>query len=96
MNLSSRARDTETFGQKVLFYVAIHLLFHRYDGLFGICNASDSPGLNLYIVRIFGFSLYFPVGSHSAGRMSQICFVYIHVEYIHEKGSFLPPTFMRC
>ena len=23
-------------------------------------------------VRIFGFSLYFPVGSHSAGRMSQI------------------------
>ena len=41
---------TVIFGQKILFYVAIHLLFHRYDDLFGICNAVDSPGLNLYML----------------------------------------------
>ena len=53
MNLSSSARDTETFGQKILFYVAIHLLFHRYDGLSGVCNAGDGPGLNLYILLAY-------------------------------------------
>ena len=53
MNLSSSARDTETFGQKILFYVAIHLLFHRYDGrLFGVCNASVNQGLNLYMFKL--------------------------------------------
>ena len=53
MNLSSGARDTATFGQKMLFYVAIHLLFHHYDGLTGVCNASDSPGLNLYMLLAY-------------------------------------------
>ena len=50
MNLSSNARDTEIFGQKIVFLVAMYLLFHRYDGLFGVCDASDSPGLNLYML----------------------------------------------
>ena len=57
MNLSSSARDTATFGQKILFYVAIHLLFHRYDGLSGVCNASDSPGLNLYMLLAYSHRL---------------------------------------
>ena len=56
MNLSSSARDTETFGQKMIFYVAIYLLFHRYDGLFGACNATDSPGLNLYMLLAYSRS----------------------------------------
>ena len=56
MNLSSSERDTETFGQKILFYVAIHLPFHRYDGLFGFCNAGDSPDLNLYILLAYSHS----------------------------------------
>ena len=56
MNLSSGARDTATFGQKILFYVAIHLLFHWYDDLFGVCNAVDSPGLNLYMLLAYSHS----------------------------------------
>ena len=50
MNHSSSTRDTAMFGQKILFYVAIHLLFRCYGDLFGICNAVDSPGLNLYML----------------------------------------------
>ena len=38
---------TVIFGQKILFYVAIYLLFHRYNGLFGVRSASGIPGLNL-------------------------------------------------
>ena len=56
MNLSSSARDTATFGQKILLYVAIHLLFHRYNGLVGVCYASDSPGLNLYMLLAYSHS----------------------------------------
>ena len=56
MNLSSSARDTETFGQKILFYVVIYLLFRRYDGLLGACNASDSPGLNLHMLLAYSHS----------------------------------------
>ena len=56
MSPSPSARDTATFGQRILFYVAIHLLFHRYDGLLGVCNASDSPGLNLYMLLAYSHS----------------------------------------
>ena len=56
MDPSCSARDTATFGQKILFYVAIHLLFHRYDGLFGAYNATDSPGLNLYMLLAYSRS----------------------------------------
>ena len=56
MNLSSNARDTETFGQKIVFLVAMYLLFHRYDGLFGVCDASDSPGLDLYVLLTYSHS----------------------------------------
>ena len=53
MNLSSNARDTEAFGQKIVILVAMYLLFHRYDGLFGVCDASDSLGLNLYMLLAY-------------------------------------------
>ena len=53
MNLSSNARNTETFGQKIVFLVDMYLLFHCYDALFGVCDASDGPGLNLYILLAY-------------------------------------------
>ena len=56
MNLISSTHDTAIFGQKILFYVAIHLLFHCYGDLFGICNAVDSPGLNLYMLLAYSHS----------------------------------------
>ena len=56
MSLSSNARATEIFGQKIVFLVAMYLLFHRYDGLFGVRDASDSPGLNLYMLLAYSHS----------------------------------------
>ena len=50
MSPSYSARDTATFGQRILFYVAIHLLFHRYDGLSGVCNSSSQ---SVHVVSLF-------------------------------------------
>ena len=54
--------------------------------------------IELHVDRIFGFSLYFPVGSHSVaqpvGCLRYVCIYSRSVQAC--KGSFLPPTFMRC